>query len=77
MTGRAPLLLPEEKPRPVSRLIGEAFGTYIILERGEELVLIDKHAAHERMIYEKLKAQRGEAGSPAASAAHSRDTGKE
>ena len=59
--GQEPLALPEEKPRPVSRLIGEAFGTYIILERGEELVLIDKHAAHERMIYEKLKAQRGEA----------------
>ena len=56
-----PLALPEEKPRTVSRLIGEAFGTYIILERGDELVLIDKHAAHERMIYEKLKDQRGEA----------------
>ena len=43
------------------RLVGEAFATYIILERGGELVWIDKHAAHERMIYEKLKAQRGDA----------------
>ncbi len=38
--------------------MGEAFGTYIIAERNcEELVLIDKHAAHERMLYEKLKKQ--------------------
>ena len=38
------------------RYIGEAFKTYIIIEKnGSELVIIDKHAAHERMIYEKLK----------------------
>ncbi len=41
------------------RLIGEAFGTYIILERGDELILIDKHAAHERILYEKLKKESG------------------
>ena len=39
------------------RLIGEAFKTYIIAECGKELYFIDKHAAHERMLYEKLKAQ--------------------
>ena len=39
-------------------LIGEVFKTYIILELdGSELLLIDKHAAHERLIYEKLKKQ--------------------
>lgn len=44
------------------RLLGEAFGTYIILERGnDELVFIDKHAAHERMLYEQLKAEGGQA----------------
>ena len=37
------------------RVIGEAFKTYIIVELEKELILIDKHAAHERMIYEKLK----------------------
>lgn len=37
------------------RLIGEAMNTYIVVERGGELVLIDKHAAHERMIFDRLK----------------------
>ncbi len=36
------------------KILGEAFGTYIVVERGDELVFIDKHAAHERLIYEKL-----------------------
>lgn len=39
------------------RLVGEAMKTYIIVERGDELILIDKHAAHERMIFDALKAQ--------------------
>lgn len=37
-----------------SRIIGEAFETYIIIEKENELILIDKHAAHERLIYERL-----------------------
>ncbi len=39
------------------RVIGEALNTYILVEKGEELLLIDKHAAHERMIFDRLKAQ--------------------
>ena len=39
--------------------MGEAFQTYIITQRGDELCLIDKHAAHERQIYEKLAADYG------------------
>lgn len=39
-----------------SRIIGEAFGTYLIVQySGEELMFIDKHAAHERLLYERLK----------------------
>ena len=40
--------------------VGEAFRTYIIAQRGDELYLIDKHAAHERQIYEELAAEYGE-----------------
>lgn len=36
--------------------IGEAFKTYIIVQRGEDLYLIDKHAAHERYNFDSLKA---------------------
>ena len=38
------------------RIIGEAFNSYVIVERGSEMLLIDKHAAHERIIFEQLKA---------------------
>lgn len=40
--------------------VGEAFHTYIIAQRGDELCLIDKHAAHERQLYEKLAAGYGQ-----------------
>ncbi|MBQ7172351.1 MAG: DNA mismatch repair endonuclease MutL [Clostridia bacterium] len=36
------------------RYLGIAFETYILAERGDELLIIDKHAAHERVIYESL-----------------------
>lgn len=39
------------------RLVGEAFKTYLIVEIDKELYFIDKHAAHERMNYERFKAQ--------------------
>ncbi len=39
------------------KYIGEAFSTYIIVGRGESLFLIDKHAAHERILFNKLKAE--------------------
>ncbi|PYG87544.1 DNA mismatch repair protein MutL [Ruminiclostridium sufflavum DSM 19573] len=37
------------------KYIGQAFSTYIILQTGDELVLVDQHAAHERILYEQLK----------------------
>jgi len=42
---------------PPLRIVGEAMKTYIIVERDGELIFIDKHAAHERMIFDRLKAQ--------------------
>ncbi len=42
------------------RLVGEAFMTYIICEYKSKLIIIDKHAAHERIIYERLKKESGE-----------------
>ena len=37
-----------------AKIIGAAFDTYVIVEHGEDLYMIDQHAAHERLIYEKL-----------------------
>lgn len=39
---------------PEYKIIGEIFNTYILIESGKELIMIDKHAAHERLIYERL-----------------------
>ncbi len=37
------------------RMVGELYRTYILVEQGEDAFLIDKHAAHERILFEKLK----------------------
>ena len=52
---------PRYAPAPVEeippwRIAGEVLDTYIIVEQGETVLLIDKHAAHERMNFDKLKA---------------------
>ncbi|HAS37657.1 MAG TPA: DNA mismatch repair endonuclease MutL [Ruminococcaceae bacterium] len=47
----------QPEPEPY-RVIGEAFKTYILVEQGKKLLIIDKHAAHERMLFEKFKANR-------------------
>ena len=50
-----------EKELPPFRVIGVAFKTYILVEAGDTLMLIDQHAAHERLQYEKYMA-RAQAG---------------
>ena len=46
--------LPPAQTGEPYRIAGELFGTYIVLEQGRDMVLVDKHAAHERLIYEKI-----------------------
>ena len=45
----------ESSPVPTFRIIGEAFRTYIFVEIEDKIWIIDKHAAHERMLYEQLR----------------------
>ena len=61
----APVQAPTEEKREVAaaepkklnyRIIGEAFNSYVMVEVGDKLLVIDKHAAHERIIFEQLKA---------------------
>ena len=53
-----PEMVQEELPMPKElpwRMVGELYNSYIIVEQGEDAFLIDKHAAHERILFEKLK----------------------
>lgn len=46
----------KEATAPAVTYLGEAFSTYILAQRGESLFLIDKHAAHERILYNRFQA---------------------
>jgi len=48
------LPIPEAEPY---RIVGEVLDTYIIIEQGDAVLFLDKHAAHERILFEKLKRQ--------------------
>ena len=61
-----PTPVPQPEPEPVQealpmpqeipwRMVGELYNSYILVEQGEDAFLIDKHAAHERILFEKLK----------------------
>ena len=45
----------EEYKKPVYKFIGIVFNTYIIIEMDKEMYILDQHAAHERIMYEKVK----------------------
>ena len=49
---QAELPMPEAAPY---RVVGEVLDTYIIIEQGDAVLFLDKHAAHERILFEKLK----------------------
>ena len=51
-----PTVQPEQPEELPWRLAGEVLNTYIIVEQGDKVLLIDKHAAHERMNFDRLKA---------------------
>ncbi|MCM1544773.1 MAG: hypothetical protein NC110_05675, partial [Ruminococcus sp.] len=57
----SPVIVSEEDVKPLLKIVGEAFKTYIICECDGKLYIIDKHAAHERIIFNRLKAQHSEA----------------
>jgi len=49
---------PSQAPEPVKieyRIVGEVFNSYILVQLSEKMLIIDKHAAHERIIFEQLK----------------------
>lgn len=60
-----PVEVPRETAKPVEvkkpdvKIIGEAFGLYILAEYEGKIIMVDKHAAHERIIFERLKRGNG------------------
>ena len=60
-----PVVRPEPTPAPIVeepevpawRMAGEVLNTYIVVEQGDSVFFIDKHAAHERMNFDRMKAQ--------------------
>ena len=52
----APAPIPEPQPEEPWVVRGELFRTYVMVEQGDKVLLIDKHAAHERANFDRLKA---------------------
>ena len=54
---KAETAAPQEAPAvPFYRIVGEVFNSYVIVQVEEKMLIIDKHAAHERILFEQLKA---------------------
>lgn len=58
----AATVVDEKDDVPAFKVVGEAFNTYIIVEIKNDLYYIDKHAAHERMNFERLKKEAAQTG---------------